>query len=116
MDRRPDTRLDFVNAFSAEFTGIPLEQLVDEGWLRFVHPQDVEPSISQYVPAFEARRPFMFEFRLRRVDGVYRWMMSSGIPKYGVEGSFDGYIGCSIDITERKEAEDRIREKSARST
>ena len=109
---RTDTSLDFVNAFSVEFSGVPLEQLLDEGWLRFIHPQDVEPSMSVYVPAFEARRPFMFEFRLRRADGAYRWMLSSGIPKYGVDGSFDGYIGCSIDITERKEAEDRIRENS----
>ena len=109
---RTDTRLDFVNAFSVEFSGIPLEQLLDEGWLRFIHPQDVEPSMSVYVPAFEARRPFMFEFRLRRADGAYRWMLASGIPKYGADGSFDGYIGCSIDITERKQAEDRIRETS----
>ena len=111
---RTDTRLDFVNAFSVEFSGIPLEQLLDEGWLRFIHPEDVEPSMSVYVPAFEARRPFTFEFRLRRADGAYRWMLASGIPKYGADGSFDGYIGCSIDITERKEAEDRIRENQRR--
>ena len=107
---RTDTSLDFVNAFSVEFTGIQLEQLLDEGWLRFIHPEDVEPSISAYIPAFQARRPFMFEFRLHRADGAYRWMLASGIPKYAADGSFDGYIGCSIDITERKEAEDRIRE------
>ena len=53
---RTDTRLDFVNAFSVEFSGVPLEQLLDEGWLRFIHPQDVEPSMSVYVPAFEARQ------------------------------------------------------------
>ena len=109
---RTDTRLDFVNAFSVAFSGIPREQLLDEGWLRFIHPQDVASSMSVYVPAFEARQPFMFEFRLRRADGAYRWMLASGIPKYGVGGSFDGYIGCSVDITERKEAEDRIRENS----
>jgi PAS domain S-box-containing protein len=110
---RTDTRLDFINGFSVEFSGIPLEQLLDEGWLRFIHPHDVEPSIGLYGPAFEARRPFTFEFRLRRADGAYRWMLSSGIPKYGADGSFDGYIGCSIDITERKEAEDRVLENSA---
>lgn len=109
---RPDTTLDFVNAFGAEFTGIPREQLEDEGWLRFIHPQDVEPSIGVYIPAFEARRPFMFEFRLRRADGAYRWMLASGIPRYGADGGFDGYFGCSIEITERKVAEDLIREHS----
>lgn len=109
---KADTNLDFVNAFGGQFAGIPLEQLLDEGWLRFIHPDDVEPSMGVYMPAFEARRPFLFEFRLRRADGVYRWMLASGIPRYGVDGSFDGYIGCSIDISERKEAEDRIRENS----
>jgi len=107
---RPDTTLDFVNAFAAEFTGTPREQLVDEGWLGFIHPQDVAPSIGVYLPAFEARRPFTFEFRIRRADGAYRWSISSGIPKYGVDRRFDGYIGCSIDIHERKEAEDLVRE------
>ena len=110
---RTDTTLDFINAFSVEFSGIPLQQLIDEGWLRLMHPHDVEPSISHYVPAFEARRPFMFEYRLRRADGAFRWMLASGIPKYDAEGNFDGYIGCSIDITERREAEERIRENSA---
>lgn len=109
---RPDTTLDFVNAFAAEFTGTPREQLQDEGWLRYIHPQDVEPSVNVYIPAFEARRPFMFEFRIRRADGAYRWFISSGIPKYAADRRFDGYIGCSIDITERKEAEDLVRENS----
>ncbi len=110
---RPDTSLDFINAYSVEFAGLPLQQLLDEGWLRLMHPDDVEPSISSYLPAFEAREPFMFEYRLRRGDGAFRWMLASGIPKYAADGTFDGYIGCSIDITERKEAEDRIRENSA---
>ena len=110
---RPDTSLDFINAYSVEFAGLPLQQLLDEGWMRLMHPDDVEPSISAYIPAFESREPFMFEYRLRRSDGAFRWMLASGIPKYAADDTFDGYIGCSIDITERKAAEDGIRENSA---
>jgi PAS domain S-box-containing protein len=110
---RPDTTLDFVNGTSVEFSGLPLDHLLDERWLSVVHPEDVEHAAGIYVPAFEARQPFLMEYRLRRADGAYRWFLASGVPKYGVDRSFDGYIGCSIDITERKEAEDRIRENRA---
>ena len=61
----------------------------------------------------EARRPFVMEYRLRSADGVYRWVLDSGAPKYDPDGSFAGYIGCSMDITERKDAEDRNRESQA---
>ena len=102
---RPDTTLDFVNATCVEFTGMAPEKLLNEGWLRAVHPEDVDHTAGIYVPAFEARRPFVMEYRLRRTDGTYRWVLDSAVPKYGVDRSFVGYIGCSIDITERKEAE-----------
>ena len=110
---RPDTTLDFVNATTVDFSGMPLEQLLDEGWLNAVHPQDTDHINSIYVPAVEARQPFLMEYRLRRADGAYRWVLDSGVPKFEADGSFAGYIGCSIDITERKEAEDRIRENRA---
>ena len=61
------------------------------------------------MPAFEARRPFLLEYRLRHADGNYRWFLATGVPRYGRDGSFTGYVGCDVDITERKNAEDRIR-------
>ena len=66
-----------------------------------------------YEPAFEARRPFLMEYRVRHADGSYRWLLATGVPKYGADGSFAGYIGCDVDITERRNAEDRIRESQA---
>ena len=89
-------------------TGRPLEQLRDNGWLDFVHPEDVDRCLGTYVPAFEARRPFVLEYRLRHSNGEYRWFLASGVPKYGPDGSFTGYVGCDVDITERKNAEERI--------
>jgi PAS domain S-box-containing protein len=110
---RPDTTLDFLNRTCVDFTGIPLDQLLGEGWLNAVHPEDLEHCTRTYVPAFEARQPFLMEYRIRRADGAYRWLLDSGGPKYEANGSFAGYIGCSIDITERRDAEESAMAKSS---
>ena len=110
---RPDTSLDYLNGFCEQLTGRPLEQLRENGWLDFVHPEDVQRCLDTYMPAFEARKPFLLEYRLRHTDGEYRWFLASGVPKYGRDGGFTGYVGCDVDITERKTAEDRIRASQA---
>ena len=110
---RPDTTLDYLNHTCVEFTGRTLEQLSNDGWLDSVHPEDLDRCLHTYGPAFEARRPFLMEYRVRHADGAYRWLLASGVPKYDPDGSFAGYIGCDVDITERRNAEDRIRESRA---
>jgi PAS domain S-box-containing protein len=110
---RPDTTLDYVNRYCAEFTGLPIEKLLDEGWLSALHPEDRELAASIYVPAIKAHRPFLVEYRMLHADGSYRWVLATGIPTYGTDGAFSGYVGIDIDITERKNAEDRIRESAA---
>ena len=99
---RPDTTLDYLNRMCVDFTGLPIEQLLGNGWLDAVHPDDVDRCVGTYVPAFEARTPFRMEYRVRHADGSYRWLLDSGVPRYGPDGSFAGYNGCSVDITERK--------------
>ena len=91
---RPDTSLDYLNGFCEQLTGRPLEQLRENGWLDFVHPEDVDRCLATYMPAFEARKPFLLEYRLRHADGEYRWFLASGVPKHGRDGSFTGYVGC----------------------
>src|SRR5262249_3031961 len=59
--------------------------------------------------ASHARKNFTLEYRLRRYDGVYRWVLDTGIPRYGSEGNFLGYLGSCIDITHRREAEEKLR-------
>jgi len=110
---RPDTTLDYLNQNCVTFTGLPLEKLLDEGWLDAVHPEDRDYCVGTYTPAFEARTPVRVEYRVRRADGAYRWLLASGIPKFGPDGSFAGYVGCDVDITERRNAEDLIRESRA---
>jgi PAS domain S-box-containing protein len=69
---RPDTSLDYLNGFCEQLTGRPLEQLRENGWLDFVHPEDVQRCFDTYMPAFEARKPFLLEYRLRHADGDYQ--------------------------------------------
>jgi PAS domain S-box-containing protein len=89
-----------------EFTGRTMEQEVGLGWTQGVHPDDVQGCFDGFLPAFEARKPFRIEYRLKRADGEYRWLIESGIPRYTPGGEFAGYIGSNIDITDRKRAEE----------
>ena len=105
---RPDTTLDFVNDTIVTFTGSSAAKLLDNGWLEHIHPDDVEPCRRIYVPAVETRQPFQMEYRLRRADGAYRWILDNGVPRYEPNGSYAGYLGSSIDITERREMEQSL--------
>lgn len=90
-----------------EFTGRSLEQEVGIGWAECVHPDDYAHCLETYSANFDARQPFEMDYRLRRHDGVYRWVMDRGIPIFGHDGIFLGYMGSCIDINERKEAEEQ---------
>jgi hypothetical protein len=73
-----------------------------------VHPEDFQRFLDTYNTAFDARQEFQMEYRLRRFDGEYRWILDTGIPRLTPDGSFVGYIGSGIDITERKQSEEEI--------
>ncbi|MFN2442994.1 MAG: histidine kinase dimerization/phospho-acceptor domain-containing protein [Thermoanaerobaculia bacterium] len=88
------------------FTGRTLEQEIGNGWATGVHPEDFDRAMTTYLEAFERRLPFEMEYRLKRYDGAFRWIVARGTPRFGGERQFDGYIGSCIDITERKESED----------
>jgi PAS domain S-box-containing protein len=101
-----DGLCNYFNKPWLEFTGRTTEQEVGLGWTQGVHPDDVQGCFDGFLPAFQARKPFRMEYRLRRADGEYRWLIESGIPRYTPGGEFEGYIGSNIDITERKRAEE----------
>ncbi|HVI09526.1 MAG TPA: PAS domain S-box protein [Candidatus Binatia bacterium] len=92
-----------------DFTGRTMEQEVGLGWMQGVHPDDAQLCFDRFLPAFEAKKPFSMEYRLKRVDGQYRWVIESGVPRYTGDGEFAGYIGSNIDITDRKRAEETAR-------
>ena len=70
---------------------------------------DYEDCLNTYVSAFDERKSFRMEYRLRRWDGEYRWISDEGIPRYTPDGEFAGYIGACVDITERRKAEEALR-------
>jgi PAS domain S-box-containing protein len=105
-----DKRCTFFNKPWLEFTGRTVEQEVGDGWVEGVHPDDVTQCLKGYVESFDARRPFMLHYRLRRHDGEYRWIADHGVPRYDATGAFAGYIGSGSDVTERLRAEARFRQ------
>src|ERR1044071_3383837 len=83
-----------------EFTGRTLEQELGDGWAKCVHPEDLPDCLATYRSAFAARQPFRMEYRLRRHDGQFRWMLDNGVPRLAADGNFAGFIGSCIDITD----------------
>lgn len=92
-----------------EFTGRSIEEEYGSGWQADLHPDDGDRYLTVYLEAFAARREFEIEIRLRRSDGEFRWFLDRGVPRFEVDGSFSGYIGSCIDITDRKIAEQTLR-------
>ena len=103
-----DNQCTYVNRRWLEFTGRSLEQELGEGWLESVHPEDVQECVEKSREAFGQKITAEVQYRLRRHDGQYRWILDIGVPRLNPDGSFAGYIGSCIDITERKQAEETM--------
>ncbi|HSR96048.1 MAG TPA: ATP-binding protein [Kofleriaceae bacterium] len=112
-----DSQCTFFNQPWLAFTGRSLDMELGVGWAEGVHPEDFTRCMDHYLAAFVARRPFRMEYRLRRADRQYRWLLDTGVPRYLPTGEFAGYIGSCIDITESKTVRDdldrRVRERTA---
>jgi PAS domain S-box-containing protein len=93
-----------------DFTGRPVEEELGNGWAEGVHADDLQSCLDTYTQFFEKREKFRMEYRLRRYDGEYRWILDIGVPRFNQDGSFAGYIGIAVDVTERKKAEEALRE------
>jgi PAS domain S-box-containing protein len=101
----PDKLCNYFNQPWLEFTGGPLEAQLGHGWTAGVHPDDLNHCLDTYTRAFNLRKPFKMQYRLRRHDGEYRWLLDIGVPRQNSAGSFAGYIGSCLDITDQKLAE-----------
>ena len=100
----PEGRAVAFNRTWLGFTGRTLEQELGDGWLEGLLPSEHDATVLGYLTAFQARRAFQLEHRLRRADGEYRWMVSAGRPILE-GGEFHGFIGTLVDITDPRRAE-----------
>jgi PAS domain S-box-containing protein len=110
---RPDGSLEFINKPLRDYHGMNLEQLAGEVETP-LHPDDITASRAAFADAFRDPRPVSVEFRMRRHDGEYRWFINQAIPRYDAAGRYVGYIGCCIDVHERKLAERALVESERR--
>lgn len=100
---------NFVNNIWCAFTGRKLGEELGLNWIQDVHPDDINGLINSYKKAVDTRTSFSYEFRFKRVDNVYRWLMMNGVPRLNDENAFLGLIGTCSDITNQKENEEYIK-------
>lgn len=115
MVRVRDTRGQclYVNQLWREFTGQTLEQSLGLGWLSAVHPEERAMVQEAFHRSASARAHFRLEYRIRRHDGQWRWALDAAGPRFSSDGEFLGYVGSIIDITERREMEESLRQANA---
>ena len=110
----PDKECTFLNKEWLDFTGRSLEQELGNGWAASVHRDDLDHCLEVYVSSFDSRQMFTMEYRLRRSDGEYRWVLDNGVPRFAPDNTFLGYIGSCTDVTGLKRAQEAVRESQKR--
>jgi PAS domain S-box-containing protein len=105
-------RLTYLNGRRVEFTGRDPDAGLGDNWITYVHPDDVEHMLGNLYEGLKTKQPFSQEYRLRRSDGVYRWMFDVASPRVNGDGSFGGFIGSAIDTTDQKLAQQALEKVS----
>lgn len=107
-----DTYSNYFNSVWLDYRGQTLEKEMEDGFLKGVHPDDLQHRMVKYLEAFQLREKFSIEYRLLHNDGEYRWIQDNSSPRYSSTGDFLGYIGQCLDINERKQAELALQAKN----
>lgn len=106
----PDGNLDFFNQRWLGYVGVPMDQLLGWGWTSVIHPRDVAGIVERWRACFTKGEIFEYEARVRRADGQYRWMLHRKVPLHDERGNIVRWFGSSIDIDDRKQAEEKVRQ------
>src|SRR6266704_2886401 len=106
---RPDGYLDYFNKPWLEYLGVTLDKVTGWNWTAFVHPEDVEGIVAKWRACLATGEVFEYETRVRRADGEYRWMFHRKVPLRDANGNIVKWYGSSLDIDERKTAEEELR-------
>ena len=107
----PDRRFEWFNPAWESYTGRTQDELRGDRWLELVHAEDAERCRGILAASFQARQAYTLDYRLRRHDGQYRWILDSGVPRFEADGAWAGYVGTALDIEERKQAEEQLAER-----
>src|SRR5262245_46137218 len=110
----PDGQCTFVNRRWLTFTGRTIDQEIGSGWMEAIHGEDREGCRRRVHEALRTRKPFTLEYRLRRADGQYRWVLDAGSPRFDANGVLIGFVGSTLDITEHKEHSVEVAEAEGR--
>ena len=105
----PDGYLDFFNEQWLKYAGLSLEDLQGWKWTAAIHPEDVEGIVNKWRASLASGETFLHEARVRRADGQYRWMLHHKLPLRDEQGNIVKWYGSSVDIEERKKAEDALK-------
>jgi PAS domain S-box-containing protein len=105
---KPDSRLRYLNKTARETFGVPPQAWENFDWSSYLHPDDVAKTYSLLEEAFQSKTGYVNEFRIRRYDGVYRVVYSTGSPVIDDNGELIGYVGTGFDITELRETQQKL--------
>ena len=106
----PEMGCTWLNQAWLDFRGRDLAEEIGNGWVEGVHPEDLADCWESYKTAFQSRKPYFKEYRLKYHDGTYRWVLDTGKPRYDSKNEFAGYIGACMDITDRRAQEAEIKQ------
>ncbi len=112
FSRQPDGARDYLSNRFYEYTGAPADSRIGLGWLDYVHPEDKERSLAQWLQSVESGEAYESEYRLRNADGEYRWFRARAVPLRDPHGEIVRWYGTCSDIHDRKALESSIRENA----
>src|SRR5580693_1042843 len=106
---RPDGYLDYFNKRWLEYLGVPLDKVAGWNWTAFIHPEELEGILTKWRASLATGEIFEYETRVRRSNGDYRWMFHRKVPLRDTNGNIVKWYGSSLDIEQRKTAEEALR-------